>query len=216
MMSNTIYTIGHSNLTDENFLSVINRFGINAIADVRSYPYSSFNPQFNRKELEKLLTENQINYRFCGKKLGGRGTKADRDVLGKVSYKKLASSQAFKAGLEFVRQGSRKFKIALMCAEKEPLACHRTILIAKELLDPNFQVEHIVKKDNSDNFCLDDYCIEHHHPDTEERLLEKWKLSRDEDLFNGCDDSDSREKRLKEAYERQENKIAYKSKDGEV
>src|SRR5271169_2675230 len=127
-MAQTIFTIGHSTHTQEYFISLLSRHGITALCDVRSKPYSRVNPQFNREELQRVLREHGITYVFLGTELGARSDDPTCYENGKVQYDRLAHTELFRQGLDRVQEGVRKYRIALMCAEKEPLECHRTIL----------------------------------------------------------------------------------------
>jgi uncharacterized protein (DUF488 family) len=140
-----IYTIGHSNHPAQRFVELLRQHDIGAVADVRSMPFSRFNPQFNREKLACALREAGIHYVFLGQELGAR-TKdpALLDEDGQVSYLKLARSQAFRRGLERVMAGMREHRIALMCAERDPLQCHRTLLISPELERAGVPVTHIL------------------------------------------------------------------------
>src|ERR1022692_3912904 len=71
-MTKTIYTIGHSNSTTEHLLELLGQQGVTAIADVRSQPYSRFNPQFNREALASALKNSGLDYVFLGQELGAR------------------------------------------------------------------------------------------------------------------------------------------------
>jgi uncharacterized protein (DUF488 family) len=140
---NPVFTIGHSNHSPEGFVVLLKRHGITAVADVRSVPYSRFNPQFNREILEQFLKGNGIYYIFLGQELGARTEDRSCYEKGRVLYARVARTQSFQRGLERVREGSGKHRIALMCSEKEPLECHRTLLVAKELVLSARQVQHI-------------------------------------------------------------------------
>lgn len=147
-----IFTIGHSTHSLGRFVELLQQHGVTAVADVRSTPFSRFNPQFNRKALTQSLHEAGIGYVFLGEELGARSKDPCCYENGRVSYEKLANTQLFKSGLERVASGSKTHTIALMCAEKEPLSCHRTILVARELESMGMPVAHI----------LDDGSIEPH------------------------------------------------------
>jgi uncharacterized protein (DUF488 family) len=101
-----LLTIGHSNHAIERFLALLTQHGVTALGDVRSFPSSRFNPQFNRDRLEAALRAHGIGYVFLGDALGGK-----RDFNG------VAASPAFQAGLDRVRDGAARHRIALMCAE---------------------------------------------------------------------------------------------------
>ena len=191
-MQDTIFTIGHSTHRLERFLALLVQHDVSAICDVRSKPYSRMNPQFNREDLEKALLANGIEYRFLGKELGARTDDPNCYVKGKVRYSRLAQTELFKYGLKRILRGVKSnFRIALMCAEKEPLECHRTILVARHLAVSGISVTHI----HGDG-----------HLESHDALLSR--LAR---LLNmpECDMFRSREELLAELYLRQEERIAY-------
>ena len=143
--SKQCFTIGHGNYPIDLFIDSVRSAGIDTIIDVRSSPYSRFNPQFNRENLEKSLEESAINYQFMGDRLGGRYT--DPGLLfpdGTVDYRKVQDTEMFKEGisrlLAIISSGKT---IALMCAEKEPERCHRFVLISPVLQEKGISVVHI-------------------------------------------------------------------------
>ena len=187
-----VYSIGHSTHPIEEFIALLKKAHIDAIADVRSTPYSRWQPQFNREPLQKRLANDSILYVFLGMELGGRGTDGSvRDENGRVQYHKIAESTAFLEGLRRVRSGSERMRIALMCTESEPLECHRGILISRILVALGTQVIHIHA----------DGSLEEHR-DAEKRLLRLTGLH-EPDLFH------TQEEISAEAYQRQEERIAY-------
>src|ERR1700730_12499176 len=140
-----IYTIGHSNHPIERFLGLLQPHGITAVADVRSTPYSRFNPQFRREKLQAALAGIGIHYVFLGAELGARSQDpACYDSDGRVSYARLAGTDLFRKGIERLKAGMAEHRILLMCAEREPLECHRTILVARELVREGVAVTHIL------------------------------------------------------------------------
>jgi|SRR5271155_896467 uncharacterized protein (DUF488 family) len=140
---NTVFTIGHSNHEWARLVSLLRAHGVTAVADVRSSPYSRSNPQFNRRAAQESLKAVGVAYVFLGRELGGRPEDRSCYVEGKVQYRKLAETMLFKKGLGRVVKGSRSHRIALLCSEAEPLACHRTILVAQELAISGISVGHI-------------------------------------------------------------------------
>ena len=138
-----VFTIGHSNHTQEHFLALLLRHRVTAIADVRSTPYSRYNPHFDRDALQTALPQAGIHYVFLGHQLGARSDDPDCYAQGRVRFDRLAQTSLFRAGLARIREGSATLSIALMCAEKEPLECHRTILVARHLDDAGMDVQHI-------------------------------------------------------------------------
>jgi uncharacterized protein (DUF488 family) len=187
-----IYTIGHSKHLIERFVALLQQHGIDALADVRSTPYSRFNPQFNREKLQASLAAAGIRYVFLGEELGARSKDAScYDEEGRVSYAKLARTAPFRAGIERLLTGLQQHRIAIMCAEREPLDCHRTILVSRELERGGVPVTHI----------LQDGSLEPHRQ-TMARLASDLKLA-STDLFRTPDEL------IEDAYEKQGSRIAY-------
>lgn len=195
-----IYTIGHSNHSIEQFVDLLKHHGITAIADVRSAPYSRYNPQFNKEALSASLEKEEIAYVFLGKELGARSDDPSCYENGQVDFSRVAERAEFKSGLERVIQGSEKYRIALMCAEKEPLDCHRTILVCHNLKRYGVNIKHIFP-----DGVLED------HRDVESRLL---KLTNSEQTLFDQNVSDS--ERLERAYKKRASEIAYKAEKKEV
>jgi uncharacterized protein (DUF488 family) len=117
---------------------------ITAVADVRSRPFSRRHPQFNKDRLAAELAQRGIAYVFLGKELGARSEDPACYEDGKVQYSRLAATASFKSGIERVLAGAAKFRVALMCAEKEPLDCHRTLLVSRALEIAGASIAHIL------------------------------------------------------------------------
>ncbi|NJN20587.1 MAG: DUF488 domain-containing protein, partial [Leptolyngbya sp. RL_3_1] len=124
-MSNQLYTIGHSNHDIDKFVALLKGHGINALADVRSMPYSRHTPHFKQKPLKSILQRYGIRYVFLGQELGARPRLESCYVHGKALYERIASTENFKQGIKRILDGTKKLDIALMCAEKDPIVCHR-------------------------------------------------------------------------------------------
>ena len=119
-----ILTIGHSTHDLDAFLRLLSENRVTAVADVRSVPASRFTPQFNRDAIKRALRDVDIKYAFLGAELGARSDDPNCYVNGKVQYARLAQTPAFAEGIERLRRGLATERIALMCAEQEPLDCH--------------------------------------------------------------------------------------------
>lgn len=193
-MPEAVYTIGHSTHTLSKLLELLEQHAITAVCDVRSQPYSRMNPQFNREPLRDALRPAGIRYVFLGNELGARSNDKSCYRNGQVQYDRLACTDAFKRGLKRVREGSQSYRVALMCAERDPLHCHRTILVARHLAEEGVQVRHILA-----NGQVED------HEQTLDRLLTNLKLQQD-DMFRSNADIAS------EAYRIQGETIAYREK----
>lgn len=190
-MENTLYTIGHSSHEVGKVIGLLRRHGVTALADVRSQPSSRRNPQFNRDPFTAALREQGIVYVFLGRELGGRPEDRSCYLDGRVVYDRVAATEWFQLGLERVIHGMQKHRIALLCAEKDPLDCHRGILLAPQLTARGVNVVHI----------LEDGRLESHEAALS-RLLAR--LGLEESCLFG-----SREERVAEAYSQRAAQIAY-------
>jgi uncharacterized protein (DUF488 family) len=143
-MATEVLTIGHSSLRYEQFLELLGGANVTAIADVRSAPYSRRFPHFNREALSSRLREDGIAYVFLGKELGGRPSNPEFYCDGVADYERMAQTPEFSEGLDRVREGARKYRIALMCSEREPLDCHRCLLVGRALAHRGACVNHLL------------------------------------------------------------------------
>jgi uncharacterized protein (DUF488 family) len=196
-MVDAIYTIGHSTHTIEKLMSLLKEHGITALCDVRSRPYSRMNPQFNREPLKQALRDAGIVYVFLGAELGARSEDKSCYRDGQIQYDLLARTDLFKRGIERVKEGAQRYRLALMCAEKEPLECHRTILVSRTLFEDGVPIKHI----------LADGAIED-HAHAIERLVAMLRIPGN-DMFRSGDAV------MREAYARQGNQIAYREQSPE-
>lgn len=225
-MNNTkqLFTIGHSNLSIEAFITLLRQHKITAVADVRSHPYSRYLPHFNKSTLQVALSNAGIRYVFLGQELGARPTDLSCYVNGKALYERIAATELFSQGIQRVLKGAETYKIAIMCAEKDPITCHRTIMVCRELRKFDLEINHILN---------DGTCESHQH--LEERLLilhgldtvkveQPRQLSLFDEIISPNQFSDSAtplqgnrtlEERLAEAYHRQGEQIAYQTTKNE-
>ena len=143
MVNLAVLTIGHSNHSIARFTELLRAHAVTAVADVRSRPYSRLYPDFNQESLAEALKNQGIAYVFLGAELGARSEDPACYEHGRVQYRKLAKTSLFQAGLRRVIDGAGTYRLALLCAEKEPLACHRTLLVSRELEAAGVAVTHI-------------------------------------------------------------------------
>ncbi len=139
-----VFTVGHSNHPVEWLERLLRMHRVTSLADVRSSPYSRFNPQFNRKALAESLRRAGIAYEFLGRELGGRSDDPADYAEGRIRYDRLAAKPDFEIGLERVLRCPPNERTALLCAEKEPLDCHRALLVAPALAERGIRVQHIL------------------------------------------------------------------------
>ena len=145
-MPSAIYTIGHSNHTWDTFLPLLRLHGIEAVVDVRSRPISRFAPFANKNQLPQLLAAEGIGHAWMGEGLGGKPDDPDlTDDYGSPDYARIAASPAFVNGIDELMSLAESVTVALMCAEADPTACHRALLLAPALAACGAQVAHIRK-----------------------------------------------------------------------
>jgi uncharacterized protein (DUF488 family) len=143
---NTIYTLGHSSHDINYFLELIKMHNINTIVDARSVPFSKYVPHFNKEDIKRTLFNNNITCIYMGTELGIiQKNKSLLSEDGLLEYYKVKSSHNFLTGIERLKNGIfMGYKIAVMCAEKDPIDCHRSVLIGQELFQQTYKVIHIL------------------------------------------------------------------------
>lgn len=196
-LASPVFTIGHSNLEAEALLGILARHSVTHLCDVRSRPASSRFPQFNREPLEEALAHAKIWYEFFGEELGGRpeDPRAYRSD-GLVDYAARRRSRGFQAGLDRVIELARANVLALMCAEEDPLECHRFLMISPSLVEAGIHPQHIRRSGLLES-----------QREAEDRLL---SVQGFEDVTTGALFSAGREAALEDALRRQADKYAYR------
>ena len=141
-----LFTIGHTNHSQEEFLQLLRANNITYLLDVRSTPFSQFTSQFNKDVIAAFLKKNGVNYNHMGKFFGARPMdKSLYTEQGYLDFEKARVSENFQKGLENVTLGLDKgFNIALMCTEKDPFDCHRAIMVARGFELKVIDVSHIL------------------------------------------------------------------------
>ena len=205
-MKSTLFSIGHSNHELGNFLGLLGRAGITALADVRSQPYSRRHPQYNRPDLEAALNQGGIAYVFLGHALGGRPEDPDvYDSEGRVDYERVRKTYLFKQGLEELLAVKEKHTV-MFCAEEDPLDCHRGLMIAPALLELNIPTSHL----RGDGSC-------EAMTEMEERLLAETHVGEGflDGLFAELITPEDRRELLAKAYRLQSRRKAFRRREGE-
>jgi uncharacterized protein (DUF488 family) len=195
MQSFDLFSIGHSNIPAERFVGMLRNVGVNAIADVRSTPASRRFPWFSSKNLAPRLQADGMDYMWFGDSLGGRPRDSSLYRDGIADYEKMAQQPDFCAGLDRLLKlaTASQHRVCLMCAEREPLDCHRCLLVSRALAERGYAVGHI----------LHDGALEPHAV-TEQRLLADSEP--DGDLF-----VTGQSERLAAAYWRRRRVVAYRT-----
>ena len=139
-----VFTIGHSNHAVEHFLGLLKSQGVQVVVDTRSQPYSKYATQYDLDALKLALEDTGIRYLHLGRELGGR-PEGDEfyDEEGHVLYDRVAATCLFQEGLSRLERGIREYNVAMLCAEEDPAACHRRLLVGRVLIDRGIRVEHI-------------------------------------------------------------------------
>lgn len=197
-----IYTIGHSNYTMERLIDMLEYYNINCVVDIRGTPYSKYNIQFDKETIRYTLTNAGFVYIYMGKELAAkRIRKNSYNNEGYSNFEEVIKEEEFKRGVERLKNGCEKgYKIILLGAMQDPIRCHRSILVGRELVKNDFDVKHI----------LDDYSIVS-QDDIEEMLLNKYFSNRNqitiEDLTGN---SLNNEEMINEGYKLANREIGYR------
>jgi uncharacterized protein (DUF488 family) len=190
-----MFTIGHSTHPADAFTALLEHYAVTTVADVRSVPASRYAPQFNQRNLQRSLRAQSIHYIFLGAELGARSDDPSCYRDGRVQYDRLARLPAFKSAIGRLLLGAQSEIVALMCAERDPLECHRTLLVAQALMRQGVHIDHIHGDGSLES-----------HASAMSRLMASFGLAED-DLFRTEAD------RLSEALQLQERRIAYVNSD---
>lgn len=146
-MSSELYTIGYGNRNVRAFIQLLQKYEIDILVDVRTNPFSRYNPDFTAKKLELHLINNHIRYLFLGNELGGKPSELDCYTDNQVDYQKIQIKAFFKAGIDvLVNLTKEGLKTVIMCAEQSPVHCHRKSLIGDYMKSSHdFNIIHIDK-----------------------------------------------------------------------
>lgn len=203
-----LYTIGHSVHSVDRFMYLLNNHDVNCVVDVRSTPYSRFAPQFNTSEIAKALKINQKYYLFMGEEFGARRSDtALYDSNGVLDFGKVIKSKLFQSGIERVKLGLDKgFNIAFMCTEKDPIDCHRSILVGRAFNDEKFDVFNIHADGSIET-----------QEELIERLLNHYFPNRNQtNIFDLLEGEKKKEDLVQEAYVLRNKEIAYRPEEREA
>ncbi|ASW43430.1 DUF488 family protein [Clostridium isatidis] len=187
-----IYTIGHSNYSLERLIDMLKYFDINCVVDIRGTPYSKYNVQFDKESIRYSLTKAGFTYIYMAEEFAAkRPSKISYNEEGFSDFEKVVQEEAFKRGVERIKNGINKgYKIVLLGAMQDPIRCHRSILVGRELTKLGFNVKHI----------LDDYTIQNQEY-IDNRVLDKYFPDRNQITIDALLGNEmTNEDRINEAY----------------
>lgn len=192
-----IYTIGYSGYSPAELVQKLHKLNITVLVDIRSVPFSAHFPQYNKDHLEALLKKETILYRNYAAEFGARQTRPEFCTDGQVDFVKFAASPMFQSGIRKVLAGmDLGYTFVLMCAEKDPITCHRSILVARAFHELGQEVIHLTPEG------------EETHAHLEQRLLDLYFPERVQLSLLETQVSDKT--RLAQAYQLQNREIGYR------
>jgi len=194
---NELFTIGYSSYDISSFIGTLKGYDILAVADVRSSPYSGYKPDYNREILKDTLNKAGIYYVFLGEELGARSKDNDCYIDGRADHALISRTALFQKGIDRILNGLQKYRIALMCAEIDPIICHRNILVCRMLRKYEIAITHILNNGRSET-----------NSSTEKRLMKEYSIENN-DLFLADKDL------LELAYAKRSVQIAFRIGDNE-
>ena len=195
-----LYTIGHSQHEFGYFSNLLKIYDINYLLDVRSTPYSKYAETYNKELLSSLLSTKGIKYSFMGKFFGARPDNTELyNEEGYLDFEKVSYSDLFIKGIESVNLGlKRGNNIVLMCTEKDPIDCHRAIMVARAFSLRGIDVKHILPNGKYQT-----------QQELDERLLDKYFPDRAQLSIFNYDKVISAEENIKLAYRERNKEIGY-------
>lgn len=195
-----LFTIGHSKYSMNYFIGLLNKYRIDYLLDVRSIPYSKYAEQYNKENISKELNSVNIQYSFMGKCFGARPQNIELySDEGYLDFERVRESQDFNKGIENVILGlNRGHRIALMCTEKEPIDCHRAILVARTFEMRMIYAKHILSNGKIlTQQQLDEQLLQKYFPDRRQLSLFTYEKQLSEEEY------------LTEAYKKRNVEIGY-------
>lgn len=196
MTANQIFTIGHSVHSGEEFVALLQAHHIDVVVDVRSSPYSQYTPQHNREMMQESLGKAGIGYLYLGAELGARRDEEEAYDGDLARYELIRQLPGFNNGIERVREGMQKYRIALMCAEKDPCDCHRSVLVTRVFHEEGVEVAHILEDGSIDT-----------QSDLERVMIDGRRSQGHQQLELGLGNS---EEVISQAYRKRSEKICYR------
>ncbi len=201
-MGKRVYTIGYSAFDIDSFVRALKDYGVNCLIDVRSVPSSSYFPDYNEKALKNRLETERIRYRHYPEFGARQSEQQYYSQNGYLDFDLYLKSHEFLGGIERVLAGMRMgYCFSLMCAEKDPINCHRAIMVARGFEEAGSNVQHI-RVDGDEKPFLED-----------QRELERRLLKKQGDDPDQISMLETIEERIARAYQKQNALIGYRMND---
>lgn len=195
----TIYTIGYASFELPRFIKEIKKHGIQCVVDVRSIPASSHFPDYNHEQFEKKLLSQGIYYRHYPEFGARQEDNQWYTKEGYLDFEKYTSSDYFKKGMTKIQDSMKLgYSFVFMCAEKDPLDCHRAIMVSKAFHDDGYSIKHIEVNKKGEEYLED-------HEDLEKRMMRKFG-----DDPNQLSIVETMKMRIENAYKKQNAIIGYR------
>lgn len=196
-MVHTVFTIGYSGFQLNDFVKILKDNGILLVIDVRSLPYSQHYADFNKENISKTLESSKIYYRNYASEFGARQREKKNYPNGYLDFNMFSKSKQFLSGIEKLEKSMQQdYTFALMCSEKDPMMCHRSILVARAFYLSGYNIIHLLPNGKTTT-----------QADVEERLLNKFFPDRNQ--INLFSENLSTEEYIEEAYKKQNAIIGY-------
>lgn len=200
-MVDTVYTIGYSGFNIDDFIKTLKEKNISLVIDVRSTPYSQYYAEYNKENLSTILEKSHIYYRNYFSEFGARQGERKYYPNGYLDFEIFSKSESFLSGVEKLKKSMEKnYTFALLCSEKDPIMCHRTILVSRAFHMRGYKIIHLM----SDGISIT-------QEDIEERLLNIFFPERNQiSMFTP---TLSKQEYINESYKKQNEKIGYTIED---
>ncbi len=196
-MVETVYTIGYAGFSIEDFVEMLREHNVSALVDVRSSPFSGYHHVYNKDQLKQTLSSAHIYYRNYAQEFGARQPERSYYPKGYLDFELFAQSSVFRNGVRKIEDSMEQgFCFALMCAEIEPIDCHRAILVARAFADHGYEVIHLRPKNGPLT-----------HQELELQLLDRYFPNRNQFVLGEPIKDD--QTLLKEAYRLRNAEIGY-------
>ena len=193
-----IFTIGYAGFEIDHFIKVIKEYQINSLIDVRSSPFSKYYSEYNKPLLQKTLQERGIIYRNYNREFGARQDDKMYYPNGYLDFSMFTRSMMFIEGMQkIIKAIPLGYRFVLMCSEKDPITCHRSIMIGKAFFNNGVSINHIL----SDGRIIT-------QSEIETRLVDMYYPDRDQLTLFG--EQLSFEEMVKNSYKYQNEKIGYR------